>query len=103
MCQVLTHIFGLPLYGFGLMLCVALFLCTWIAGRRGEGVGFARERIPALAMWLCIGGVIGAGLTFLFAENRHVPLGVRLAQFYRFWDGGLVFYGSVAGGLVAYL
>jgi prolipoprotein diacylglyceryltransferase len=101
--QVLVRIFGLPVYGFGMMLFLAFLLCTWLAGRRAERVGISPQRIQDLAIWLFVGGLVGARLAFLFAENENVPLGMRLASFFRVWDGGLVLYGSVAGGIVAYL
>ena len=33
---------GIPIYGFGTMLVLALFLCTWLAGRRAKQEGIAR-------------------------------------------------------------
>jgi prolipoprotein diacylglyceryltransferase len=79
------------------MLCLAFFLCPWLAGRRAERVGIARQHILDLAMWLFIFGVIGARLTFVFVE------GIPIWQFFRIWDGGLVLYGSVGGGIIGYL
>jgi prolipoprotein diacylglyceryltransferase len=101
--QVLVRIFGLPIYGFGMMLFLAFVVCTWLASRRAERVGIPRERIQDLAIWLFVSGLLGARLAFIFAENRDVSLSVRLSQFFRVWDGGLVLYGSVAGGIVGYL
>jgi prolipoprotein diacylglyceryltransferase len=101
--QVLVRIFGLPVYGFGMMLFLAFLVCTWLAGRRAERAGISPQRIQDLAIWLFVGGLVGARLAFIFAENQNVPLPVRLSQFFRVWDGGLVLYGSVAGGIVGYL
>lgn len=92
---------GLPIYGFGMMLFLAFILCTWIAGRRAESEGVAREHIQDVAMWLFIGGLIGARITYLRAE-MHMSFTEMLGEFYKIWEGGIVLYGSVLGGLVGY-
>ncbi len=93
---------GLPIYGFGMMLFLAFIICTWLAGRRAESEGVAREHIQDVTIWLFIGGLIGARLTFLRAE-KHMSVAEMLSEFYKIWDGGIVLYGSVIGGLIGYL
>jgi prolipoprotein diacylglyceryltransferase len=93
---------GLPIYGFGMMLFLAFLICTWMAGRRGESEGIAREQIQDVTIWLFIGGLIGARITFLMAE-RHKSVAEMLSEFYKIWDGGIVLYGSVIGGLIGYV
>jgi phosphatidylglycerol:prolipoprotein diacylglycerol transferase len=97
----LTH--GIPIYGFGMMLFLAFILCTWLAGRRAEREGIAREHIQDLAIWVFIGGLIGARVTFLYHQNPKMSFGELLDQIYRIWDGGIVLYGSVIGALAGYL
>jgi prolipoprotein diacylglyceryltransferase len=99
---------GIPIYGFGTMLFLAFVLCTWFAGRRGEKEGIRRETLQDLAIWLFVGGIIGARLTFLLVEGDPAqPWATRLlsalTEFFKIWDGGLVLYGSVIGGGVAYV
>jgi phosphatidylglycerol---prolipoprotein diacylglyceryl transferase len=99
---------GIPIYGFGTMLFLAFVLCTWLAGRRGDKEGVRRETLQDLAIWLFVGGIIGARLTFLLVEGEAgQPWTTRLlsalTEFLKIWDGGLVLYGSVIGGLVAYV
>jgi phosphatidylglycerol:prolipoprotein diacylglycerol transferase len=92
---------GLPIYGFGMMLFLAFLVCTWLAGRRAESEGIAPELIQDVAIWLFIGGLIGARLTFLRFE-KNMSFSEMLSEFYKIWDGGIVLYGSVVGGLIAY-
>ena len=87
---------GIPIYGYGTMLFLAFLLGTWIAGRRAEKAGISRNRIQDLAIWLFVFGIAGARLTYL------IVFGVPYIQFFRLWDGGLIFYGSVIGGLVGF-
>src|SRR5262245_39889184 len=88
---------GIPIYGFGLMLCLACIICTWMATRRAVREGIRKEVRQDLAIWVFVGGILCARLTYLFVE------GEPLWQFFRIWDGGLVLYGSVIGGLLAYI
>jgi len=79
------------------MLCLACIICTWMATRRAVREGIRKEVLQDLAIWIFVGGILGARLTYLFVE------GEPLWQFFRIWDGGLVLYGSVIGGLLAYI
>ncbi len=97
---------GLPIYGFGMMLFLAFVICNWIAGRRAESEGIPKEVVQDLAIWLIVGGLIGARLTsVLTAPDPNPPQTVLefLYRFVRIWDGGLVLYGAVIGGLVSYV
>lgn len=98
-------VLGFPIFGFGAMLFVAFLACTWVAGRRARREGMAPELVQDLAIWLFVGGILGARILYLFQEA--VPPGgwnVRdfFAQLPRIWDGGLILYGSVLGGLASY-
>jgi len=97
---------GLPIYGFGMMLFLAFVVCNWVAGRRAEGEGVPKEVVQDLAIWLIVGGLIGARLTsVLTAPDPNPPQTVLefLYRFIRIWDGGIVLYGAVIGGLISYV
>ena len=95
---------GLPIYGFGMMLFLAFLACNWVGGRRAEQDGVPREVVQDLGIWLIVGGLIGARLTSVFSSG-HLPdsLWKAFIQFISIWDGGIVLYGAVIGGLVAYV
>jgi phosphatidylglycerol:prolipoprotein diacylglycerol transferase len=95
---------GIPIYGFGMMLFLAFLTCTWQGGRWAEREGIAREHIQDLAIWVFIGGLIGARLTYIYTMEVPRPSLIEgLKQLPRIWEGGIVLYGSVGGALVAYL
>jgi phosphatidylglycerol:prolipoprotein diacylglycerol transferase len=87
----------LPIYGFGFMLFVAFLVCTWVTSRRAEKEGVAKEHIQDLALWIFLGGIICARITFMIQYGRPIT------EFFNIWQGGLVFYGSAVGGLLGYL
>jgi len=90
---------GLPVYGFGLMLFLTFITCTWIASRRARKEGIDPQVIQDLAIWIFVGGIIGARITFMI--QYRIPFW-PLANFFKIWEGGLVFYGSALGGVVGY-
>jgi phosphatidylglycerol---prolipoprotein diacylglyceryl transferase len=110
---------GLLIPSYGVFMAGGLGLCVWrmvrLADARvasGEGT-VAGMPLVDLAFWALIGGVLGARVLFMLTE---LPLYVALCTApetlsppaardclaaLRFWDGGLVFYGSIPGGLLA--
>jgi prolipoprotein diacylglyceryltransferase len=85
-----------PLYGFGMMLFVVFLVTTWMASRRARKEGINPQYLQDLAIWIFIGGIIGARIVYMVQyheDPRH---------FFMIWQGGLVFYGSAIGGVVGY-
>jgi prolipoprotein diacylglyceryltransferase len=99
MRQVLFHVpvLGLPIFGYGAMLFLAFVICYYLAGWRAQKEGIAKEHVYDMAFWLFIFGILGARITYM------VQYGIHPADFFKIWDGGLVFYGSAVGGLVGYV
>jgi prolipoprotein diacylglyceryltransferase len=95
---------SIPIYGYGLMLFVAFVICTWLAGRRAQKEGIGREHIQDLAIWLFIGGLVGSRVLFMFynAPPGGWTLGEFIKQFPQLWDGGVILYGAVIGGVIGY-
>src|SRR4051794_40114316 len=86
---------GIPIYGFGMMLFLAFLICTWLAGRRAEGEGIPRQYIQDLAIWLFIGGLLGARVTYILQDNTMPQFGARwlgelVSRLPRIWDGGII-------------
>jgi phosphatidylglycerol:prolipoprotein diacylglycerol transferase len=70
------------------------FLATWRAQREK----IDPELISDLALWLFCGGLIGARVFYVWeywGSRVH-----SLLDFFKIWEGGIVFYGSVIGGTV---
>jgi phosphatidylglycerol---prolipoprotein diacylglyceryl transferase len=104
MRQILIRIPGLnlPIFGFGAMLFVAFIVCTWLAGRRARRDGIAPEYVQDMAIWLFLGGLLGARVSFLLFEAKVDNFADFLWQLPRIWDGGIILYGSIVGGALGY-
>lgn len=98
MQQVLFHIpvLGIPIYGYGFMLFLAFIACSWLTAWRAEKEGVSRTYVHDVIIWLFLGGIFGARVTYMI--QYQVPL----TQFFVIWKGGLVFYGSFFGGVISY-
>jgi prolipoprotein diacylglyceryltransferase len=94
---------GIPVYGFGMMLFLAFIVCTWLGGRRAQREGIAKEHMQDLAIWLFLGGLLGARITYILQEKPTPSFTEFLARLPRIWDGGIILYGSVLGALAAYV
>src|SRR4051794_19316074 len=96
MHQVLFTIPGLniTLYGFGLMLTLGMLGGMNLAAWRAKRVGLDPDQVFDLALWVLLGGIIGARAFWL------IQYGHKLKSFFdifRVWEGGIVFYGSAFG------
>jgi phosphatidylglycerol:prolipoprotein diacylglycerol transferase len=95
---------GIPVFGYGMMMFVGFSSATWLASRRVRKIGQRPELIWDMMMWALIPGLIGARLTYLLQNWDQVFAGKQGGQLLvaavALWDGGIVFYGGVMGGIV---
>lgn len=84
---------------FGLMMFLSFLAGAWATGRQLERYGLARELIWDMLAGIAIGGIIGAKLYYLALHWDDLvanPLGELVSR------GGLVWYGGLIGGVLAY-
>jgi len=99
---------GLPIRGYGAMMLAGSVTAIWLAVRRAQQVGFDPEQVFSLAFWLFIGGVLGARLFYLIEYWNQPQFQAgdwwsKLKQAVNFTEGGLVVYGSLIGGTLAFV
>lgn len=84
-------------YGFFIMLGVlaALTVAIYLAKLHG----LKSETIIDLAVWLIIGGIIGARLYDIFLEWPYFL--THPQDIIKIWQGGLAIHGAIIGGLIA--
>ena len=99
-----------PIRAFGLMVAAGFLLGTWLFGKLVQK-GSPNperdvERYGSLPVWVLLGVVIGARILYVIVEiSRGSPTGQEyLAQPWKLiaiWEGGLVMYGGLFGGITA--
>lgn len=86
----------IPIYGFGMMLFLCVIVCVRFAQKKVAPLGLSADRMYDFAVVLFVTGIVGARITFMIQYDRS------LLDFFRVWEGGLVFYGSLIGGFLGF-
>ncbi|MGE3819934.1 MAG: prolipoprotein diacylglyceryl transferase [Isosphaeraceae bacterium] len=102
MKQILFEIPGLgfPVYGFGLMVVAAFYTALALAVRRAGRERLNPDSIYDVALWMLVGGVIGARLFYVveyWGDRIHT-----VSDVFKIWEGGVVFYGGLVGGFLGF-
>ena len=102
MQQILFRVpgLGIPVYGFGLMLTIALFASMYLAEWRARREGLGDVQVDVLAIWTLIGGLVGARAFFVVEYWDQLK---SFWEVFEIWNGGIVFYGCIVGGTIGLL
>ncbi len=96
-------IFGIghfALRWYSLILMTAIAIAIWLTAREAERRGFRKEDIYDAAVWIIIGGILGARLFHVLDHWSHEYAANPIRALY-IWEGGLAIWGAMAGGLLA--
>jgi phosphatidylglycerol:prolipoprotein diacylglycerol transferase len=88
---------NLRLHSFSIMMLIACFGAVELAARRARRERLNPEAVYGLSFWLISGGFIGARLWF-FIQNPGTL--THWTDLFKIWQGGIVFYGCIMGGLI---
>ncbi len=96
---------GVPLHGFGAMLFICFVITAMVWGpRRGVQIGLPKERLQDMAILLFVTGIAGARVVYIWQYYERDFKGKNLfVEFFKIWEGGIVFYGAAIGGLIGFL
>lgn len=99
MHPVLWEGFGLRVPTYGSMLLVGFLLAVMLVRARAPALGLDRDRMTVVAAQVTLAGTLGSRLWFVLAEmagSHAQPTSALLLG-----RGGHVWYGALAGGLLA--
>lgn len=112
MKSILFKVFGVPVYAFGLAICVAFMQSFWLTRRliardRRDPpfkAGATEEEKKAFLEWIydlgfgaMVGAVVGARVFHVLFEGVWREFLADPMRFFRVWEGGLVWYGGFVG------
>jgi prolipoprotein diacylglyceryl transferase len=89
----------LPLHVYGLLLAVGVLVAAWIAERRWIARGYDAKTFSDMAVWIVIGGVVGARVYHVISDYQLFTDDWLRA--FKIWEGGLSIWGVIAGGAIA--
>jgi phosphatidylglycerol:prolipoprotein diacylglycerol transferase len=91
---------GIKVFGYGMMLFLAFLGSMNLAAWRARREKLDPEVVYDLALWVFVGGLIGARLFYVV---QYWGDRVRsVAEIFKIWEGGIVLYGSIMGGTAAF-
>lgn len=97
---VLLSVSFIQIRWYGFLIAGALLICLLIGKNLAKPKKIDSEKIYDLALWLTIGGVLGARLydVFLIDWNYYAN---NLSAIVKIWAGGLAIHGAIIGGTLA--
>jgi phosphatidylglycerol:prolipoprotein diacylglycerol transferase len=97
---IIFNIGHFALRWYSLILTFAIVIGIWLTAREAEHKGFKKDDIYDAAVWIIIGGLIGARLFHVLDHWSHEYAANPISALY-IWEGGLAIWGAVVGGLIA--
>ncbi len=84
---------------YSLIVISAIIIGVWLVMREATRKGFKKDDILDAAMWVIMGGLIGARL-FHVLDHWPDEFAANPIRALYIWEGGLAIWGAIAGGLV---
>ena len=84
---------------YSLILLTAIVVGIWLTAREAERRRFKKEDIYDVAIWIIIGGLIGARL-FHVLDHWSDKFAANPIRALYIWEGGLAIWGALLGGLL---
>ncbi|MFH1074214.1 MAG: prolipoprotein diacylglyceryl transferase [Candidatus Firestonebacteria bacterium] len=97
----LFKIGSLTIYSYGVFVAIGFLAATYVAGLRAKKAGIPAERIVNVNIYSFLAGIIGARILYVLTELKYYM--EFPGQILKIWEGGLVFYGGLIGGVLFYL
>ena len=101
MFPIVCQIGPFTVYSYGVMLAVAVMVCTFLLSRDARALGISSEKIFDFVFWVVLSGIAGARLFFILLNFNYFvnnPWEVVMIQ-----KGGLAWQGSLILGTIAAL
>lgn len=98
MHPVLFSIGPVSIYSYGAMMALGLLAAVALNSWLARGNGLSPQRVQNAMLWVMLAALAGARIFFVLIEPQQF-----IAQPWRvlfFWEGGLVFYGGLIGGII---
>lgn len=99
--RVAFHIFGWPLYWYGIIIACAVLACILLAVRNVKKVNLSPDTLYDYLIWAIPLSIVGARLYYVLSSwetYRSHP-----ASILYIWEGGLAIYGAIIAAVITLL
>lgn len=97
----IAHLGPFEIRWYGLAIMVGVLVAVLLTAHRAKKVGIAQDHIYNLAIWVIVGGIVGARLFHVI--DRFSDYVANPGAIFAFQQGGLAIWGALAGGAIAAL
>ena len=97
---IIFNIGHFALRWYSLIILMAIVVAIWLTAREAGRRGFKSEDICDAAIWIILGGLLGARL-FHVLDHWSDEFALNPIRALYVWEGGLAIWGALVGGLVA--
>ena len=94
-----TSWFTIHTYGF--LIVAGFLICLYLLRKKAIAAGYNPDQMTDLAFWSLLFGLVGGRVLYvitLWPQFVKDPV-----QMFKFWEGGLVYYGGFIGGITAFI
>ena len=99
MHPILFTIGSLTIYSYGVMLALAVLVCTYLLSREAGRYNIPRDTAYDLVFWCILWGIIGARIFYIFIAWPYYMN--NLIEILMLQKGGLAWQGGFLGGALA--
>jgi len=98
MFPILIEFGFFKIFTYGLLVATGFLVAILLASSRAEKEGLDSQKVLDLCFYVMVSSLLGARLLYVIVEYRYFldsPL-----EIFKFWKGGLVFYGGLILGVL---
>ncbi len=97
MYPVLIEIFGIKIYTYGVLVALGALIAYWLVLRFAKKEGINPNHVENTLLLALLLGIFGGRLSYVIEHPEHVQ---SLTDIFAIWNGGMNFFGGLAGGVV---
>jgi len=99
MHPILFTIGPITIYSYGVMLAVAVLVCTYLLSLDAKKYNISQDAAYDLVFWTMLGGILGGRIFYVIIEWSYYSQ--NLLEIPMIQKGGLAWQGGFLGGLIA--
>lgn len=104
--RVAFHVFGRPVYWYGIIIASGLLLAVWLCSKWGKRFGITEDQITDMMLFAVPAALISIRayyVIFNLGQYRNADGSLNWGAVFRYSDGGLAIYGGIISSIIVLL